>query len=391
MVQFSRTIAGAFALEEEAMSSSVPRITGVRTIGLKRDRDSTITSEKNTDTLVEVQTDVGIVGWGSCYTSKALVDGALGLLREQIIGEIAIEPERVSEKLHQMTFWTGRGGSVTHAISGIDIALWDILGKHTGQPIGRLMGGRYREKIKPYGSVIFNEPARLREILLAAKARGFRAFKLGWGPFGRKSDAYDELLVKTAREAVGDDCEIMVDPGGSVQFWPHGLKWALRAADMLVNYGVVWLEEPLPPDDLEGYRELRRGARLFIATGEVLTRRQSFRPWLETGAVDIIQPDVTKVGGLSEGRRIGWLASDNNVILVPHGFNTAIGVAADLQLVSALPNARWIEYITPSVQIEGILATQFVLDAEGMLPIPDGPGLGIDLDRDGIASLTVGG
>ena len=371
------------------MSSSVPRITGVRTIGLKRDQASAVTSETNTDTLVEVQTDVGIVGWGSCYTSKALVDGALGLLREQIIGEIAIEPERVSEKLHQRTFWTGRGGSVTHAISGIDIALWDILGKHTGQPIGRLMGGRYRDKIKPYGSLIFDEPGRLREILLAAKARGFRAFKLGWGPFGRKSDAYDELLVKTAREAVGDDCEIMVDPGGSVQFWPHGLKWALRAADMLVRYGVVWFEEALPPDDIEGYRELRRGARLFISTGEVLTRRQSFRPWLETGAVDIIQPDVTKVGGLSEGRRIGWTANDNNVILVPHGFNTAVGVAADLQLVSALPNARWIEYITPSVQIEGILATPFVLDGDGLLQIPDGPGLGIDLDREGIASLAV--
>jgi L-alanine-DL-glutamate epimerase-like enolase superfamily enzyme len=370
------------------VSSSVPRIVDVKTIGLKRAASDATTSRTNTDTLVEVHTDTGIVGWGSCYTSKDLVDGAIGLLREQIIGEIAIEPERVSEKLHQMTFWTGRGGSVTHAISGLDIALWDILGKHTGQPIGRLLGGRYKEKIKPYGSLIFAEPGLLRDRLLAAKARGFRAFKLGWGPFGRQSDAYDELLVKTAREAVGDDCEIMVDPGGSVQFWPHGLKWALRAADMLARYGVVWFEEALPPDDIEGFRELRRQARLFISTGEVLTRRQAFRPWLETGAVDIIQPDVTKVGGLSEGRRIGWMAYDHNVILVPHGFNTAVGVAADLQLVSALPNTRWIEYITPSPQIEDLTATPFVLDAEGMVQIPDGPGLGIELNRDGIAGLA---
>jgi D-galactarolactone cycloisomerase len=372
------------------MSSRTPRIVDVRTVGLRRGNGPVVTSGTNTDTLVEVHTDVGIVGRGSSYTSKDLVDAALALLRDQIVGEIAIEPERVSEKLHQMTFWTGRGGSVTHAISGVDVALWDVLGQFTGQPIGRLMGGRYRDRIKPYGSLIFAEPGRLREVLLAAKARGFRAFKLGWGPFGRQSDAYDELLVRTARDTVGDDCEIMVDPGGSVQFWPHGLKWALRTADMLASHGVVWFEEALPPDDLEGYRELRRAARIFISTGEVLTRRQSFRPWLETGAVDIIQPDVTKVGGLSEGRRIGWLAHDHNVLTVPHGFNTAVGVAADLQLVSALPNARWIEYITPSPLVDGILATPFVLDGDGMLAIPDGPGLGIELDRDGITRLAVG-
>ncbi len=181
----------------------------------------------------------------------------------------------------------------------------------------------------------------------------------------------------------------MVDPGGSVQFWPHGLKWALRTAEMLASHGVVWLEEALPPDDLEGYRELRRGARVLISAGEVLTRRQSFRPWLESGAVDVIQPDVTKVGGLSEGRRIGWMAQDHGVLLVPHGFNTAVGVAADLQLVSALPNTRWVEYITPSPLVDDILATPFALDAEGMLAIPDGPGLGIELDRARIASLAV--
>jgi len=371
------------------MGSSVPRIVDVRTTGLKRNPTSKVTSTRNTDTLVEISTDAGFVGRGSCYTSKALVDAALGLLRDQLIGEIAIEPERVSEKLHQMTYWTGRGGSVTHAISGVDIALWDVLGQFTGQPIGRLLGGRFKERIKPYASLIFAEPGRLREILSAAKERGFRAFKLGWGPFGRQSDAYDELLVRTARETIGDDCDLMVDPGGSVQFWPHGLKWALRTAEMLASHGVVWLEEALPPDDLEGYRELRRGARVLISAGEVLTRRQSFRPWLESGAVDVIQPDVTKVGGLSEGRRIGWMAQDHGVLLVPHGFNTAVGVAADLQLVSALPNTRWVEYITPSPLVDDILATPFALDAEGMLAIPDGPGLGIELDRARIASLAV--
>lgn len=369
------------------MSSTTPRIAEIRSIGLRRHHTRAVSS--NTDTLVEIRTDVGLVGRGSCYTTKDLVDAALRLLEPLYDGEVAIEPERVAEKLHQSTYWTGRGGSVTHAISGIDIALWDILGQFTGQPIGRLMGGRYREKIKPYASLIFAEPAKLREILQAALERGFRAFKLGWGGFGRTSDAYDELLVRTARETIGDGCDLMVDPGASQQFWPHGLKWATRTAAMLAHYGVVWFEEALAPDAIDDYRELRRAASVLISAGEVLTRRQSFRPWLETGAVDVIQPDVTKVGGLSEARRIGWLAQDHNILLVPHGFNTGVGLAADLQLVSALPNARWVEYITPAPLIEDILATPFALDGDGMLPIPDGPGLGIELNPEGIAALAV--
>jgi D-galactarolactone cycloisomerase len=369
------------------VSSNLPRITEIRTTGLLRSRTRALSS--NTDTLVEVHTDAGLVGRGSCYTTQPLVDAALKLLEPLYQGEIAIEPERVSEKLHQSTYWTGRGGSVTHAISGVDIALWDILGQYTGQPIGRLLGGRYREKIKPYASLIFAEPSKLREILQAAMERGFRAFKLGWGPFGRQSDAYDELLVKTARETIGEDGELMVDPGASQQFWPHGLKWAKRTSEMLARYGVVWFEEALAPDAIEDYRELRRAASIFISAGEVLTRRQSFRPWIETGAVDIIQPDVTKVGGLSEARRIGWLAAEHNLLLVPHGFNTGVGLAADLQLVSALPNARWVEYITPAPLIEDILATPFKLDADGLLTIPDAPGLGIELNSEGVAALAL--
>jgi L-alanine-DL-glutamate epimerase-like enolase superfamily enzyme len=378
-----------FAEDERKDMRDVPRIAEVRTIGLRRERDSRVDSRTNYDTLVEVRTDSGLVGYGSCYTSRALVDAAFGLLHDDIIGEVAIEPERVSEKLHQKTFWTGRGGSVTHAISGLDIALWDILGKHTGQPVGRLLGGRYRDRVTPYASLIWAEPARLRDILQAAMSRGFRAFKLGWGPFGRVSDAYDEQLMRTARETVGDAGELMVDVGASQEFWPQGLKWALRTADMLARFGVVWLEEPLPPDDIDGYRELRRQSRVRISGGEVLTRRQSFRSWLESGAFDVVQPDSTKVGGLSEARRIGWLAQEHNVLLVPHGFNTGVGLAADLQLVSALPNAKYVEYITPAAQIEEILKVPFKLDPDGTPAVPDAPGLGIAIDPEGVAGLAL--
>ncbi len=335
--------------------------------------------DENLHTLVAVHTDTGAVGWGSCYTSLALVEAALQLLRPHLIGECAIEPERVAEKLHQM---------VTHAISGIDIALWDLLGQATGQPISRLLGGVYRDRIKPYGSLLFAEPPVLRDRLQEATGRGFKALKLGWNGFGRVDRRYDELLVRTAREAVGPDVELMVDAGGSEQFWPHGYKWALNTARMLADHGVVWFEEALPPDDIEGFRRLRDQAPLPIATGEVLTRRQAFLPWIESGAVDIIQPDTTKCGGLSEARRIAWAAYDHNVLLVSHGWNTAIGLAADLHLAAAMPVARYVEYITPSPYIESLVAKPFTLDADGMLEIPTGPGLGIELDPEGIERLS---
>jgi L-alanine-DL-glutamate epimerase-like enolase superfamily enzyme len=346
--------------------------------------------EDDLHTIVEVFTDVGLSGVGSTFTSKALTEAAVRLLQPLLLGERADEPARVTEKLRQSFFWQGRGGSVEHAISGIDIALWDLYGKICNQPVARLLGGCYRDRIKPYGSLLFDEPPQLRERLQRTVARGFKAIKLGWRPFGRRDRKTDELLVKTARETVGPDVELMVDAGGSEQFWPHGYKWALETAKMLAGYGVTWFEEALPPDDLEGFIELRRHAPLPISTGEVLTRRQSFKPFLERGAVDIIQPDCTKCGGLGEAWRIGWMAYDHNVLFVPHGWNTAIGLAADLHLVAALPVARYVEYLTPTPYIDELLTEPFRLDAEGYLRIPtDRPGLGIALNPDALEKYGI--
>jgi L-alanine-DL-glutamate epimerase-like enolase superfamily enzyme len=336
--------------------------------------------EDNLHTLLVVQTDAGLAGYGSCFTSGRLVAGAVELLWPMLKGASAVEPERVSETLRQSTFWQGRGGSVEHAISGIDIALWDLMGKACGQPVSRLLGGNYRTAIKPYGSILFDEPEALRRTLADVVGRGFRAIKLGWRPFGRRDRRFDELLVRTARRAVGDGVELMVDAGGSEQFWPHGTNWARNTARMLADFGVVWFEEPLPPDDIEGYVELTRTSPVPIAGGEVLTRRQSFQPWVERRAVDILQPDCTKNGGLSESRRIAWQAFDHNVQVVPHGWNTAVGLAADLQFVASIPVARYVEYLTPCAYIDGLTADPFVLDDEGMLRIPDRPGLGVDID-----------
>jgi len=345
--------------------------------------------EDDLHTIIEVLTDDGLAGVGSVYTTKSLTAAAVKLLEPLLIGERADEPARVSEKLRQCNFWMGRGGSVEHAISGIDIALWDIYGKICNQPVARLLGGCYRDRIKPYGSLLFDEPPRLRQKLEQALARGFKAIKLGWKPFGRRDRQTDELLVKTARDTVGPDVELMVDAGGSEAFWPHGYKWALETARMLAGYDVTWFEEALPPDDIDGFVELRRHAPLPITTGEVLTRRQSFRPYLERHAVDIIQPDVTKCGGLTEMIRIGWSAYEHNITLVPHGWNTAIGLAADLQLSAALPVARYVEFLTPTPYIDELIITPFKPDADGYLPIPMKPGLGIELNRDALKKYGV--
>jgi D-galactarolactone cycloisomerase len=341
-------------------------------------------------TLVAVRTDEGLVGYGSVFTSDELVRGALSVLSPLLEGENALEPERVSEKLHQNTFWLGRGGAVTHAISGVDIALWDVLGKATGQPVGRLLGGRYRERVKSYASLLMEEPGRLTNHLLALGEQGFRAFKIGWGPFGRQDGATDEAIVRAARETIGEQAMLMVDAGGSDAFWRGDYKWSLRTAHMLAAYGVAWFEEPLKPDALEDYVALRRAASVPIAGGEVLTRRQAYSPFLRAGAFDVVQPDVTKVGGISEERRIGWMAEEHGVRFIPHGWNTAVGLAADLQLASAFAGTDLVEYKTGSAYIDEIALEEWELDDDGMLAIPRKPGLGLELNLDAVAKYAAG-
>ena len=344
--------------------------------------------EDDLHTLLEIVTDEGLRGIGSVFTNSALVEAGVETLRPLWEGESALEPERVSEKLRQSSFWQGRGGTLEHVISGIDIGLWDLLGKASGQPVSRLLGGCYRDRIKPYASMLFDEPGPMKDRLEKTVARGFRAIKLGWRPFGRRDSQFDELLVKTARQAVGPDVDLLVDAGGSEQFWPHRYKWAMRTAQMLADYDVGWFEEPLPPDDLEGYARLTAVSPVPIAGGEVLTRRQAFQPWIERRAVDILQPDVTKCGGLSEVRKIAWQAYDHHIQLVSHGWNTAVGVAADLHLAAAMPVALYVEFLTPAPYIDRIINSPFQLDDEGCLHVPSGPGLGIELNREALEEFS---
>jgi L-alanine-DL-glutamate epimerase-like enolase superfamily enzyme len=180
------------------------------------------------NTLLQIRTDEGLVGLGSCFTSRALVEASLTLLRPMLVGETGLEPERVAETLRQRTFWQGRGGPVEHAISGIDLALWDLCGKALGQPVSRLLGGNYRDRVKPYASILFDDPPVLRDRLLVQVSRGFRAIKMGWRPFGRVSRKLDEQDPRNTRSRRQNS------PDGGASLVPGDEK---RALDCL---GCAW-------------------------------------------------------------------------------------------------------------------------------------------------------
>ena len=369
------------------------KITGIRAAGLRGATpqggwSNEIKPGDCIHTLIAISTDEGVTGWGSASSNGGLVSASLGVLEPLYMGENPLEPERVSEKLNANTFWMGRGGSITHTISAIDIAMWDILGKATAQPVGRLLGGCYRNRVRPYASLLMEEPEALSDKLLSIREQGFQAFKIGWGPFGRRNNATDELIVKAARKAIGDEALLMVDAGASDEFWAQGYKWAERTAHMLARYEVHWFEEPLPPDNLRDYVLLRETAPLPISGGEVLTRRQSFEPWIRQGAFDIVQPDVTKAGGLSEVRRVAWMAEDCGLRVIPHGWNTAVGLAADLHLAAASRTTDLVEYLTGSPFIDEIVERPWKLDSAGMLAIPTSPGLGVSLNLDAVEKYS---
>jgi L-alanine-DL-glutamate epimerase-like enolase superfamily enzyme len=340
------------------------------------------TPDKNFHVFLELHTDEGVSGWGAAYSSPEQVLGALAWLKRFVVGENPLEVERVTEKLHQITFWLGRGGAMTHAISGINIALWDVAGKALGQPVSVLLGGRHHQAVQAYGSVLFAPAETLAQRIEEMCARGFRAIKLGWDPFGQQSLADDAGLVETARRAAGDYTTLLIDAGGSYPFWRLRLKDVLERAKMLAQYHVYWFEEPLAPDDLEGYARLTDLSPVKISHGEVLTRRQSFIPYFNRRAMDIAQPDVSKVGGLSEARRIAWMAEEHGIELVPHGWNTAVGVAADIHLVASLPSRSFVEFNVGNPLVEQLADPVFRLDSDGRLTVPSKPGLGIDLDRE---------
>lgn len=347
------------------------------------------------DTLViRVHTDEGITGIGEVDSSPLVAQAVVNAppshsiatgLRSLLIGENPIEIERLWDKMYRGTIYFGRTGPALHAISGVDIALWDIWGKATNRPVCEVMGGVFNKRLRAYASALMPDT-----IIEAAKMatqyaqQGYKSIKFGWGPIGR-SARFDEAQIRAIREAVGDDIEIMIDAGLA---WD--LKAALRMAEVYEKYGVYWLEEPVHANDLTGYRQLADRSKIMIAGGEQESGRLAFQRLLDEGHLDIIQPDLARVGGLTEGKRIAYLAYDRHKRVVPHAFKSGILVAASTHFAAAIPNGFMIEHTVSTSPLARDLVNQEIAFKDGYVTVPlDRPGLGVEINEEVLARYRV--
>jgi L-rhamnonate dehydratase len=339
------------------------------------------------DTLiVRVHTDAGIVGVGEVDSSplvaKAIIEAPMSHfiargLAECVVGEDPLEIELLWQKMVRGSIFFGRGGAAQQAISGIDIALWDIAGKAYGQPVYKLLGGGFRKQLRAYASILFGDrPEETYTIGRRFIDQGFTAVKFGWGPLGQ-SETSDIAHIAAARRGVGDDAEFMIDAGLA-----YDTATAIRRAHQFAEYRPYWFEEALHPDDYEGYTRLAANSPIRIAAGEQDVTLEGFQRLLDCG-LDVIQPDVARVGGLTNMRRIGRLAAERHRLCVNHSYKTGVSVAASLHALAALPNSYWLEYCVEESPLRQLLTKQrFPLQDDGMVAVPEEPGLGVDLDEE---------
>jgi L-rhamnonate dehydratase len=365
------------------------KITDVEAIVLRQPvLDDAIADGSQDDLVIRVHTDEGVVGIGEVDSApeavKALVDapGSHAIatsLHGLLVGEDPSDVERLWHKMYRGLIYVGRRGIALHAISGIDIALWDIKGKVAGKPVSELLGGARRDRVRAYASMLMPPTTEeTRERVGALCADGFTAIKLGWGPLGQ-DPAHDVRLAAAARDA-GADCDILIDAG-------HGYggdaRTAIAVARELEQLGVYWLEEPFLPDEYEAYAELADAVEIRVAAGEQETTVWGFRELIERGHVDLVQPDVTRCGGITEFLRIAELARALGVETVPHAWKSGIIKAASLHVNAVLPDATLQEYCVADTPINQTLTRERLpLDGDGCVAVPTGPGLGVEIDAD---------
>jgi L-rhamnonate dehydratase len=348
------------------------------------------------DTLVvRVRTDAGITGIGEVdsapLVAKAIIDAPVSHtiqrgLREVLLGENPLEIERLWDRMYEATVFFGRRGPVIHTMSGVDLALWDIAGKAFGRPVHELLGGARRKEVRAYASSLFGAtPEETAEKARAFRGEGFTAVKFGWAPMGLVDEATDIALVREARRGAGGEMDVMVDAGC---VW--NAKTAIRRARRFEEYGIAWLEEPLHPDDVDGYRRLSEAVDTPIAAGEEESSRHSFLDLMDRGKIDVVQVDVTRCGGLTEARRIARLAADRGLPVVNHSFKTGINLAASLHFVATAPTGFILEYpITPSPLRDQLTREKFPVEG-GRVRVPEAPGLGVTLDEETLERYRVG-
>jgi L-rhamnonate dehydratase len=373
------------------------KITDVEAVVLRQAAvDEGIADGSQDDLVVLVSTDEGITGIGEVDSAPEAVQAlvhqrgshavATGL-RDALIGEDPLDVERLWDRMYRSVIYVGRRGIAIHAISGIDIALWDLKGKALGRPVCELLGTPVRDRVRAYASMLMPDtPEETAERVSALREQGFTAVKLGWGPLGRDAD-HDVRLAAAAKEAGGEGTEIMIDAGLG---YVADAARAIRVARELEQLGVYWLEEPFEPDEYEAYAELADTVDITVAAGEQDVTRWGFRELIERGHVDLVQPDVTRCGGITETLRIAELAREHGVETVPHAWKSGIIKAASLHVNAVLPEARYQEYCVAETPINTALTVERLpLEADGCVAVPTAPGIGVTLDEDVVAALRV--
>lgn len=346
--------------------------------------------EARSSVVVKVETDEGITGWGECMChgnqppepAKAIIDHWLAHI---VLGQNPLDTEVLWEKMYNATLQVGQSGLAINAMSGIDIALWDIAGKAAEQPIYQLLGGAYRTKITPYATGFYKtKNYTYKDAIEEAEKyvqQGFKAIKLAIG-FGVKDDI--EYIHKV-REGLGNDLKIMADANCAYNTFT-ARRILLECADANLEF----FEEPLAPDDLEGFKELKTLTGTYLATGENLFTKRNYRRWISERAADIFQPEIASCGGITALKHIAVLANTYDTGIIPHNWGSGIGQAATMQFIANLKPTplSLVPTFEPMMEFDqsehpfcSDLIGGSIKMTDGLVPIPNKPGLGINVDE----------
>jgi L-alanine-DL-glutamate epimerase-like enolase superfamily enzyme len=346
-------------------------------------RIATATMTKMYATIVRLRSDEGITGLGECIVR--LGPGATRAVIEEILSPIVLGRDPLDvEGIWDDMFASMRArghsrGFLVEAMSGIDIALWDMLGKKLGLPVSRLLFGHGRPRLAVYASsVLLASPGEMARTAGKLAVEGYRAVKIKVGLTAQE----DIARIEAVRAAVGGDVDIMLDANSG-----YDAPTAIQVAAAAERLGVYWLEEPVPPDDLPGYRRIRQATTTMrLAAGESEFAVAGFRPFVEGSLLDVVQPDIARAGGFTGCRRVATLAHGYNVAFAPHtGASAAICIAASLQLAAAVPNFLVFEHMFLDNPLQEILTPPLPTPVNGTIDVPQRPGLGVELDEAAVA------
>lgn len=371
------------------------KITKVEAIIVKQPGEIKLIGDGSQDSvIIRIETDAGITGWGEVDSSPYIVKEIIECppshivcrgLRDVVVGQDPFDVEKIWNDMYHASFYYGRRSVGIHAMSGIDMAIWDIIGKAAGRPVCKMLGGQYHKKIRAYASMLMPETeAEVKEKVKEYVGKGFSAIKFGWGGLGISREQ-DIRLVKAAREAMGDKT-LMLDIG---YLWKNS-KYAISMCRALEPMEPYWIEEPLICDDIEGFAKLTSSTDLNISSGEELTTLFEFRELIEKGNIDIVQPDISRCGGITTAKKISDMALLHGIEFVPHSFKSGILMAASVQILAAHRDEPLLEYCCQeTVLSRKLLKEPFSIDKEGFVTVPDKPGLGIEVNMDTLETHTV--